>query len=515
MEITLEQVLKIGVLKNAAILAGKEGLKNKITGVTVLEVSDLSEEGSSLLNLKPGEIVITSCNDIKNDVEKQIHLMQELQQKQVAGVILFYLGYVIKRLDARIIGICDKLEIPLICPPNETQVSYAAVMNDIISLLMRKSDKDSKKEREILKRIMELNQKQEPFTESMEILGEAYDVSLMLLEESLEEIYACGSDVSKMREYLKTEDFMYRKKTAVYLITDDKRRFIWKKIWHKNMYLWLGCYCKTGQCFQTGFVFQSFEMIIDIWEKDIFHKSQHTLILSILKGDYALASSIAEKQKIDLESVVGMICIEKENHFERDQQMKSLLHTVIQEGGCQAVFAELQQVFVYVLWNCYDKRISDIKESILYKRSFQRQMIVAPLFGKEDLFLFFPKAVAAFSQLKGIKVNKVYDRNEVQSFLQMQGLLRSPMKGLLENMEGILTAYDKKNKSNLKKMVVECCLEYKMNLKEMAKREFIHYNTVQYRMKKVEEILQINLKEPADISQLYLLALSIRMTAKE
>ena len=311
MEITLEQVLKIGILKNAAILAGKEGLKNKITGVTVLEVSDLSEEGSSLLNLKPGEIVITSCNDIKNDVEKQIHLMQELQQKQVAGVILFYLGYVIKRLDARIIGICDKLEIPLICPPNETQVSYAAVMNDIISLLMRKSDKDSKKEREILKRIMELNQKQEPFTESMEFLGEAYDVSLMLLEESLEEIYACGSDVSKMREYLKTEDFMYRKKTAVYLITDDKRRFIWKKIWHKNMYLWLGCYCKTGQCFQTGFVFQSFEMIIDIWEKDILHKSQHTLILSILKGDYALASSIAEKQKIDLESVVCRIFIEK------------------------------------------------------------------------------------------------------------------------------------------------------------------------------------------------------------
>lgn len=299
------------------------------------------------------------------------------------------------------------------------------------------------------------------------------------------------------------------------MITDDKRRFIWKKIWHKNMYLWLGCYCKTGQCFQTGFVFQSFEMIIDIWEKDILHKSQHTLILSILKGDYALASSIAEKQKIDLESVVGMICIEKENYFERDQQMKSLLHTVIQEEGCHVVFAELQQVFVYVLWNCYDKRISDIKESILYKRSFQRQMIVAPLFGKEDLFLFFPKAVAAFSQLKGIKVNKVYDRNEVQSFLQMQGLLRSPMKGLLENMEGILTAYDKKNKSNLKKMVVECCLEYKMNLKEMAKREFIHYNTVQYRMKKVEEILQINLKEPADISQLYLLALSIRMTAKE
>ena len=39
-------------LRNATILAGSRGLNNKISGVTVLEMSDLNEEGSSLLNLK-------------------------------------------------------------------------------------------------------------------------------------------------------------------------------------------------------------------------------------------------------------------------------------------------------------------------------------------------------------------------------------------------------------------------------------------------------------------------------
>ena len=58
-------------LRNATILAGSRGLNNKISGVTVLEMSDLNEEGSSLLNLKQGEIVITSCNDIKENVDKQ------------------------------------------------------------------------------------------------------------------------------------------------------------------------------------------------------------------------------------------------------------------------------------------------------------------------------------------------------------------------------------------------------------------------------------------------------------
>lgn len=53
-----------------------------------------------------------------------------------------------------------------------------------------------------------------------------------------------------------------------------------------------------------------------------------------------------------------------------------------------------------------------------------------------------------------------------------------------------------------------------MNLKEMAKAEFIHYNTVQYRTKKIEELLQINLKRPSDMDTLYTLALFMKMKEK-
>ena len=53
-------------LRNATILAGSRGLNNKISGVTVLEMSDLNEEGSSLLNLKQGEIVMISKKMLKS-----------------------------------------------------------------------------------------------------------------------------------------------------------------------------------------------------------------------------------------------------------------------------------------------------------------------------------------------------------------------------------------------------------------------------------------------------------------
>ena len=80
-------------LRNATILAGSRGLNNKISGVTVLEMSDLNEEGSSLLNLKQGEIVITSCNDIKENVEKQLHLCVKTKKNSRYCFILYRLCY--------------------------------------------------------------------------------------------------------------------------------------------------------------------------------------------------------------------------------------------------------------------------------------------------------------------------------------------------------------------------------------------------------------------------------------
>lgn len=168
-------------LRNATILAGSRGLNNKISGVTVLEMSDLNEEGSSLLNLKQGEIVITSCNDIKENVEKQLQLIYALKQRKIAGIVLFYIGYVIKSLDYSVIALCDKLDLPLICPPNDPQISYASVMNDIMGLLMRKSEHESKKERTILKGIMELNQKQRSFSEGLKFLSDSYNILVCII----------------------------------------------------------------------------------------------------------------------------------------------------------------------------------------------------------------------------------------------------------------------------------------------------------------------------------------------
>ena len=197
-------------------------------------------------------------------------------------------------------------------------------MNDIMGLLMRKSEHESKKERTILKGIMELNQKQRSFSEGLKFLSDSYDITLMLLENSMEEICSCGLDILQMKELLKKQGLFDDRKDNVFFFIDDGNRCVWKKIWHNNTYLWLGMFSRTQQLHNVSFIMQSFEMIIDIWEKDILHKSQHELILSILSDNRSQAFAVAEKQKIDLEKAVGVICIAKQGDFEKNRNMPLL-----------------------------------------------------------------------------------------------------------------------------------------------------------------------------------------------
>ena len=162
------------------------------------------------------------------------------------------------------------------------------------------------------------------------------------------------------------------------------------------------------------------------------------MILSILNDNRSQAFAVAEKQKIDLEKAVGIICIEKQGDFEKNRDIKILIDSMIMQEGFRVVYAEVQQKLVYLLFGCEENKFLDIKSSIENISNFPYHTIIATIYGKEDLFLFLPKVIEAFSDLKEIKTSRIYDRSEFQSILQMQFLLHSPMRTLYQSMQNRL-----------------------------------------------------------------------------
>ena len=54
---------------------------------------------------------------------------------------------------------------------------------------------------------------------------------------------------------------------------------------------------------------------------------------------------------------------------------------------------------------------------------------------------------------------------------------------LYDSMLSVLKDYDEKNNSSIVDTLLEVMLNHAMNLKKAAENMFVHYNTVQYRIK--------------------------------
>lgn len=102
MGVKLEELMKLPSLQGATVVAGKRALEKEIMSLSFLEACDMSQLRRNVL--KPdeyflGELDITSLYTIKDDPEKQCELIKGMHDLGVVGIIVYYVGVFVPRLD--------------------------------------------------------------------------------------------------------------------------------------------------------------------------------------------------------------------------------------------------------------------------------------------------------------------------------------------------------------------------------------------------------------------------------
>ena len=123
MGISLEKLLKLEILKDSKVLAGKGGLKNKITKVNVMEVPDIIDWVSQ------GEFLITTAYSIRDDLKILEEIIPKLKEKGVAGLGI-KVGRYVKELPENIVKLANEINFPILEVP--LYVSHT----DIISVIL-------------------------------------------------------------------------------------------------------------------------------------------------------------------------------------------------------------------------------------------------------------------------------------------------------------------------------------------------------------------------------------------
>lgn len=191
MSVIVEDLLKMPSMRNAKVLGGKEGLKNVVYGVTVLEYSyadDIQDEfyrkNAGLLN---SQIVLTSFAPIKDNVCAQMTNLRRLAKAGQTAVVLYYVGFVMKSVDPRLVSLADELGLPLIVmPENRMDIRFSDLISEVSeAVLVDRMHYKGSLVTEIIGQITKLPTDKQTVDSALSMLCNKLHVSIVLTDGSL------------------------------------------------------------------------------------------------------------------------------------------------------------------------------------------------------------------------------------------------------------------------------------------------------------------------------------------
>ena len=141
MSVTVADLLRLPSLRQAKVLGGERGLRKTVSSISVLESVDpgvLVHEVFPHNKYSGSEIVITGFLNCVDDIDRQCSNLLRLIDGGEVGLVLYYVGVYLPRVDPRLIEIADANDFVLICmPEGQRHLRYSDLITDVTECIYR------------------------------------------------------------------------------------------------------------------------------------------------------------------------------------------------------------------------------------------------------------------------------------------------------------------------------------------------------------------------------------------
>ena len=136
--ITLAEVLNMGSLQGATVLAGASGMSRSVRLVNVMEVPDI------LPWVRPHELLLTTGYPLRQETDALVQWVRALAEHNLAGVAV-KLGRYLDKLPDEVLQAADELGLPILSLPEG--VGFDDIINQVLHrILLRRSEVRSRAE---------------------------------------------------------------------------------------------------------------------------------------------------------------------------------------------------------------------------------------------------------------------------------------------------------------------------------------------------------------------------------
>lgn len=538
MGITVKKALELKALQRAQVVGGSQGLDNIIKNISIMEVPEIVKWMNGC------EFLITSGYFLKDNTELRNQLIIDLSNKGVAALGI-KTGLYLKEIPEDMIDTANIVGLPLIHLPSD--LPYMDFMLPLNEIIINDQLYRMKKAEEIYRKLLEIILRGEGIEKICSFLTSSFNNPVLAFNANGEILAGCDTTYQTFSEYIKGADVQAgfcnmwsleysdtssrTKRIKLYNENDDKSAVA---LAIENKGLLLG-YLLLGE--ENNYideldvaVLEHAAAIITIEftkENALFEaecKLRGEILEDLVEGNFKDENNIyrrAELIKLNLNSPLCVFCFsisdydkyvvqknkkDSENILEINNSLLAIIQSNLYNYPGGAMITVRQNCLVGLVKTATKNDLlllKSILENTANKISskFSNLKILVgigrPYYGLKKVKISFEEANDA------IRVGKMLQQKSPLFVFEELGPYRflcelkdsQALKSYYNETLGKIQDHEDQEKLNLMETLYEF-VKKEGNIRQTAKSLHVNKNTVSYRIKKIEEILKLDLNNP-------------------
>ena len=505
MSITVADVMQLPSMRGARVLGGEKGLSRIVSSISVLEYAQINTMQTELfesIEFLGNELAITGFMNNPDDPDLQCANLRRMADIGEVGVILFYVGVVMKRVDKKLIEVADELDFPLICmPENQMNQRYSEVICEVMELIHRDQMSSTSLVSELLEQAAGLPVHQRTVNSMLRMLADRLRASVVLMDSSrrvLNEAAWPRSFDNAMKAELTAAEFPAPANWKYYAALDIHiyRDGVQTQDGHSMDLLIF----REGDIPDVVITRQAVEVVqlaVSMWSEKHDRIVIGELVRAILQDEPMKMRRLADIFNVDVASINSMWLLSGETQADRER-LPELMEAVRRdtEAYSAAAIADIydETLVLFMIGPGSMQDVRSLTEAI--GSELQERGIRASLTRCHALNTTTRVREAFLSHEAGLPAAKkifpgrwAYTLEQVVFAQQCQELVGRGERAVDEALRCLASLQPDGDETNLLGTLECYLLDTEMSVTQAAGKMFLHKNTIKYRLGRIADQL--------------------------
>ena len=497
MSVTVADLLKLPSLYHAEVLAGKGGLGKAVSTVSVLETVNpelIDSRVNKTDRIGGGEIVITSFINALEDEDLQFRNVRQLAESGEIGLIIYYIGVFLKNVPKKILDYADENDFVIICMPrNQENLRYSDAISDIMGAVIHDRESGRSLVVSLLDIMARLPAAQRSTAAMVRLISERLHCSVVLINDSgaLISESAWPGEYKGIAHRLSPKDYAVPTGICVPFPETDNCTLLRQQILtiSGGMYIFFLGIGTPPDPAQTAEAAEAIRIAVNIWDTESRSAPISELVRAILDDDPLRMRTLAGLFHIDIASISAMWI------FSGERVELSMAQTLSETAGnyCRTSFADLYNGEIILFTSAYDSLhdAETVFESAvgILPEGFQAALFTN-LEDTSDVRSAYTLCHKEVGDALCILPGRSYYTEGDLRFAESCRSIMEAGENKVEQVLSRLNAFDRlRDRESIVETLSVYLLDTDQSLLKTAETQYLHKNTIKYRLKMMSDCL--------------------------